>query len=33
MLRLRWRNGSTRARLQTLVDRLDEALPEDWTAE
>ncbi|MBF6063469.1 hypothetical protein IU500_18460 [Nocardia terpenica] len=28
-----WRKVSTRARLQSLVDRLDDALPEDWTAE
>ncbi|WP_157129166.1 hypothetical protein [Nocardia amamiensis] len=28
-----WRKRSTRARLLALVDHLDEALPEDWTAE
>ncbi|MEU2258660.1 hypothetical protein ABZ540_36510 [Nocardia xishanensis] len=28
-----WRWRSARTRLQTLVDRLDETLPEDWTAE
>ncbi|WP_327139062.1 hypothetical protein [Nocardia sp. NBC_01327] len=32
-MRFARRGRSTRARLRALVNRLDEALPEDWTAE